>query len=539
MICTISLPGQSGQIDVLKAQLKQAQGTERVDILNQLSLLERRQNVKQASSYAQQAYDLSEQLGYHKGIYKSAYYLGQVEMSAGGSNRKAINFTTAGIDAAQRAGNKLAERDGWRQLSSIYRQQGKRSKQAKAELELDKLNNQIRQEQQSEEIEQLRLEQQIKEDALDRSETKREQLSKDYLSGEKERLKQLAEMSQEMIAIQLMRSELENDSLTKSLELKDREQEVQQYDERLHRQRLWLALLILGFLAAAVVFLLLLRNNRLKRIRVEEKSSLQQQLMIKDKLASLGQLTAGIAHEIKNPLNFVNNFAEGSTDLAEELSDTISKHKKALSTEQYALITELVSEFKQNAFDILYHGKRADRIVSTMMQHTRNDKGEKQMTNLNAMLEDNLELSYHAFRAKDSRFFLTIHKEFDTGLPDIRVAVQGMSRALLNIFNNACDAVLQKWLKEGDGYQPEIRITTKKTDSGIHIQIVDNGIGISREDLPNLFTPFFTTKPTGEGNAGLGLSISYDIIVQEHQGQLEIDSMQGQYTTVSIYLPVQ
>ena len=269
----------------------------------------------------------------------------------------------------------------------------------------------------------------------------------------------------------------------------------------------------------------------------EEKERLQRQIMVQEKMASLGQLTAGIAHEIKNPLNFVNNFAEGSTDLTTELVEALDENKQALGKEQYDLIEEIVGELKQNALDIVHHGKRADQIVKSMMEHARGDKGLPQIIDINQLLEDNINLAYHGYKALNPSFNLDIQKKLDASIPQTEVIPQDLNRVFLNIFNNACYAVNQK-LKEEKGFVPELNISTKKEKDQIEIRIRDNGNGIPVKIKDQIFNPFFTTKPTGEGNTGLGLSISYDIIVQGHGGNIELDSQVGAYTEFIIHLPV-
>ena len=301
----------------------------------------------------------------------------------------------------------------------------------------------------------------------------------------------------------------------------------------LNRQLLLLAFLILSLL----IIFLIQRNYRLQKQLAKEKAQFQQQLMTQEKMAALGQITAGIAHEIKNPLNFVNNFAEGSVSLAEELIETIEENGKEVSKDQLEDMIDLVGEFKQNAHDILFHGKRADRIVNSMMAHTRNEKGNEQMTDLNQLLQDSVHLAYHGYRANEPDFVLNIEQELDPKLPHAKVVSQDVSRVLLNIVNNACYAINQKRKADNNGYQPTLFTKTVQEANWLKVHIRDNGPGISDEVKEKIFTPFFTTKPTGSGNTGLGLSISYEIIVDEHQGKLEVNSEQGEFTEFIISLP--
>lgn len=270
----------------------------------------------------------------------------------------------------------------------------------------------------------------------------------------------------------------------------------------------------------------------------EEVFKTQDQLIVQEKMASLGQLTAGIAHEIKNPLNFVNNFAEGSIELTEELSATLNKSKDDLKTEDLEELEDITNELKQNAVDILENGKRADSIVRSMMDHARDSKGEYRSTDINALLEENINLAYHGYRANNSSFNMSITKNFDDSLAPVEIVQSDIGRVLLNIISNACYAVNEKQKKEDESYIPELNITTKSVNGDVELRIRDNGPGISQEIREKIFTPFFTTKPTGDGNTGLGLSISYDIIVHQHHGKLEVESKTGEFTEFTIRLPM-
>ena len=264
----------------------------------------------------------------------------------------------------------------------------------------------------------------------------------------------------------------------------------------------------------------------------------QNQLIVQEKLASLGQLTAGIAHEIKNPLNFVTNFAEGSAELLEELGRSVENQRDRLEAGRYEEIMELIAELQQNSVDIRENGRRADRIVHGMMNHARGGSSELQSIDLNDLVEENLNLAYHSFRALDSTFQVRLHRNLAADLPAVRVFPQNLGRALLNIIDNAFYAVHNKAKTAGPDYQPELSITTLASGPFVELHLRDNGPGIPADLHEEVFSPFFTTKPTGEGNAGLGLSIAYDIVVQEHRGQLNVASEPGAYTEFVICLPV-
>jgi len=263
--------------------------------------------------------------------------------------------------------------------------------------------------------------------------------------------------------------------------------------------------------------------------------SVQDQLLVQEKLASLGALTAGIAHEIKNPLNFVNNFAELSVELMEELQEEVDK-LKAGGQADIDNMSDLLEDLTGNAKKINEHGKRADGIVKSMLLHSRGGAGERQMTDLNAMLDENVNLSYHGMRATDSSFNVTIQREFAADLGQVDAIPQDLSRVFLNILNNACYATHDKMKKKVAGYSPNLRVRTVNLGDTVEVRIRDNGMGIPPEVQAKIFNPFFTTKPTGQGT-GLGLSISHDIVVQAHGGQLEVDTMAGEFTEFIVRLP--
>jgi two-component system NtrC family sensor kinase len=256
----------------------------------------------------------------------------------------------------------------------------------------------------------------------------------------------------------------------------------------------------------------------------------QQQLIQSEKLASLGELTAGIAHEIQNPLNFVNNFSEVSMELIDEMGEELAKG----DTEEAMAIA---NDIKQNLEKIRHHGKRADGIVKGMLQHSRASSDVQEPTNVNNLADEYLRLAYHGLRAKDKSFNAELVTHFDDTLPLIKIVPQDVGRVLLNMFNNAFYAVQQKQKKGIAGYKPTVEVSTIKTGQFLEIKVKDNGIGIPEEIKDKILQPFFTTKPTGEGT-GLGLSLSYDIIVKAHGGQIDIDSVEGEFTAFIIKLPL-
>lgn len=268
----------------------------------------------------------------------------------------------------------------------------------------------------------------------------------------------------------------------------------------------------------------------------KELKEAQSQLIQAEKMASLGQLTAGIAHEIKNPLNFINNFSELTVDLSKELREEIEALTDKLDEKTIKYFDEIISDIEHNAEKINSHGKRADSIVKGMLLHSRGKSGEKQKTNINDMLAEYMNLAYHGYRAQDSTFNLKMESEYDKSIQPVEVVPQNLSRVFLNIFNNGCYSVHEKKKEKKDGYDPVLRVETKNLDDKIEIIIRDNGKGIPQDILDKIFNPFFTTKPTGKGT-GLGLSLSYDIIVQEHKGELKVNSEPGEFAEFVIIIP--
>ena len=263
----------------------------------------------------------------------------------------------------------------------------------------------------------------------------------------------------------------------------------------------------------------------------------QANLIQAEKMASLGQLTAGIAHEIKNPLNFVNNFAALSVDLLSELKETAAPGFAALTEKQRAEVEDVSAMLTSNLEKITEHGKRADGIVKAMLEHSRGSSGERRMVDLNALIDEALNLAYHGARAQDQSFNITLERDFGEGISPIEVNPQDMTRVFLNIFSNGFYATTKRARDGGDaGFVPTLKVTTRDTGDAVEIRVRDNGIGIPADIRDKLFQPFFTTKPTGEGT-GLGLSITYDIVTQQHGGTIAADSNVGEYSEFTIRLP--
>ena len=261
---------------------------------------------------------------------------------------------------------------------------------------------------------------------------------------------------------------------------------------------------------------------------LEELKSTQAQLIQSEKMASLGELTAGIAHEIQNPLNFVNNFSEVNTELIAEMKAEIDKGN-------IDEVKAIANDIADNEQKINHHGKRADAIVKGMLQHSRASTSVKEPTSINALADEYLRLAYHGLRAKDKSFNATMKTNYDESIPNINIIPQDIGRVFLNLYTNAFYAVTEKKKQMGDGYEPTVSVITKKTRQKVLISVKDNGNGIAQKSLDKIFQPFFTTKPTGQGT-GLGLSLSYDI-VKAHGGEIKVDTKEGEGSEFIIQLP--
>ncbi|MEM9091902.1 MAG: ATP-binding protein [Cyanobacteria bacterium P01_F01_bin.53] len=270
----------------------------------------------------------------------------------------------------------------------------------------------------------------------------------------------------------------------------------------------------------------------------DELVSTQAQMVAQAKLASLGSLTAGISHEIKNPLNFVNNFSALSVEIVDELTMALDAVSDQLESDAREEITDLIGMLRVNVSKIEHHGKRADKIVSNMLLHSRNGKTEWSQVNVNELLDEALKLAYNGMRAKQSAFNLNFETDYDEHLNPITGCAQALNRVFLNIAHNACYAIYQRQLKSGPDFRPQLTVRTREQENQVEIIIRDNGTGMPPAVKDKIFDQFFTTKPTGEGT-GLGLSLSYDIIAQQHRGTMEVNTEEGCYTEFAITLPKQ
>jgi two-component system, NtrC family, sensor kinase len=327
-----------------------------------------------------------------------------------------------------------------------------------------------------------------------------------------------------------------------TVEEDERKAEIERAEQS-YRQKVVLYSLIGGVLLLSFFATYMIRANRIRqrinREIISQKNQLEQalgelkstqaQLIQSEKMASLGELTAGIAHEIQNPLNFVNNFSEVSKELIDEMNTELDKG-------DIAEAKAIAADVKQNLEKINHHGKRADAIVKGMLQHSRSSSGRKEPTDINALCDEYLRLAYHGLRAKDSSFNAKFEGRFDSSIGSISVMPQEMGRVLLNLINNAFYAVNERKKNAGEGYEPLVTVSTRKLGDKIEISVADNGTGIPDKVKEKIFQPFFTTKPTGQGT-GLGLSLSYDI-VKAHGGELRMETKEGEGSAFVIQLPV-
>jgi signal transduction histidine kinase len=277
--------------------------------------------------------------------------------------------------------------------------------------------------------------------------------------------------------------------------------------------------------------------NRQTEVALTELKAAQASLIQSEKLASLGQLTAGIAHEIKNPLNFVNNFASLSNDLLAELKEVAEPAIATLDADKREELETTLAMLSGNLNKIGEHGKRADNIVRSMLEHSRGATGERRTVDLNALAEEALNLAFHGARAQNKNFNITLERDYDRALAPIEVVPQDITRVFLNLIGNGFHAAHKRALTAAEaGFRPTLRLATKETGDAVEVRVRDNGTGIAPEIRDKLFQPFFTTKPTGEGT-GLGLSISYDIVTQQHGGAIDVESEPGSFTEFIVRLP--
>ncbi|MGC4037004.1 MAG: ATP-binding protein [Chitinophagaceae bacterium] len=337
-----------------------------------------------------------------------------------------------------------------------------------------------------------------------------------------DRLNDSIQSSTNQFKIASYENEQKENEQNKKLTLLQQKQAVQEAIIGQRNKIIWISLIGLVLVLGLLIFIY--RQLQINKRNLNNLRSTQVQLIQSEKMASLGELTAGIAHEIQNPLNFVNNFSEINKELLEELK---SKNEKLKIHD--AEIDELVNDISENSEKINHHGKRADSIVKGMLQHSRKSTGEKIPTDINALADEYLRLSYHGIRARDNSFNAKLETDFDDNVGNVNIIPQDISRVLLNIITNAFYAVNEKKIirqAKGEKYEPTVSVSTKKQLNNVTITIADNGNGIQKEIIDKIFQPFFTTKPTGQGT-GLGLSLSYDI-VKAHGGEIKVETKEGE-----------
>ena len=353
---------------------------------------------------------------------------------------------------------------------------------------------------------------------------------------ESEKLDELNRIADEEVKAILDKSQKEIDALEKEKELTKQKSKT---------QRLLIFSIAGAFMSALILALILYRNNKSKQkansllqeqkeeieTTLEKLEATQTQLIQAEKMASLGELTAGIAHEIQNPLNFVNNFSEVNKEMLEELK---AERLKPHVDRDDQLEDEIIGDVIANEEKISHHGKRADAIVKGMLQHSQSSSGKKEPTNINALVDEYLRLAYHGLRAKDKSFNASFETDLDASIGKVNIVPQDMGRVIMNLVSNAFYAVNERKQQSKEGYEPTVTVSSKKVGDSIQVIVADNGNGIPQKVLDKIFQPFFTTKPTGQGT-GLGLSLSYDI-VKAHGGEIKVESVEGEGTTFKIEL---
>jgi signal transduction histidine kinase len=526
--------GQASQDSLEKALDRQ-----RVDVFLELADKLKDTDPAEAAARARQAYDLSKESDYAQGIVSGSYFLGRQEREAR-NYRRAARLVEEGVEAARSINDPGAELQGLALLIEIYRLAGRDKKRAETELAYEKLHDQIELSRKALQLTELKQDFARKEATLQQTQAEKENIQEALNQTVEERLQketELARLAQEKAELEVKTLEMEREAAQSALQISEKEKELQAYNARLQKQRLLQTFLLAGLAVAALVIVLIVSYHRLKRSAEKEQRRARQQLEMQEKMATLGQLSAGIAHEIKNPLNFVNNFALGTTSIVEEMEEYLAEAGKPLENEQVDYLQELIAELKQNAVDIRDNGRRIDRIVTSMMDHARDAGGERRTIDVNSLVRENVNLAYLGFRALHPAFTAKIEADYDPAQPKVEGVSQDLGRVLINIVNNACYAMHNKRTKQGKN-DATLRVSTRTSNKEAVISIWDNGPGISAKDREHIFAPFFTTKPTGEGNAGLGLSISYDIVVQQHGGDIKVESEPGKYAEFVISLPM-
>lgn len=502
-----------------------AENTQKVDLLVQIGDRLLLTDAKKAQNYGEQALKLAKKLQYEAGQAKAQFVTGKAHLQQN-RIRKGIDYLKDALPWIEKNGDSFLLYDLYFQLAKAYQLS---NKPTEVELYRQKYNNlkqrqeNMKQQQENlsnqERMKLLELESLANKDSafMARLNAVEAQMMRDSA------LQEISERDAALLQQQIELTKLEKDAAEFKQQKAESELRLQQEQQKLaaQRQRLYWVLAAFGF-----VLVLGLSAWFFYQSRQAQKLAKMERL----EAERLRILTAGIAHEIKNPLNFVNNFAEGSIEIVAELEEALAENKSAL-------IAELVGELKQNSVDIRKNGQRVHQIVQSMSDYASGGKSERQATDLNQLLDENINLAYHGYRAQHPNFIANIERKYDALTTPVEVIPQEIGRVFLNLVNNACYALQQKQKEMGTAFTPTLTVTTTAQNGEAIVRIRDNGTGIPKEVLDKIFTPFFTTKPTGMGNAGLGLSMSYEIVTQHHQGNLAVDTKPGEFTEFIIRLP--
>ena len=502
----------------------------------------------EARTALEKALQLSIQTRYKEIISKSYRLLSQVD-TAQGNYQSALtyyNFYVTYRDSLSNAEAAKQMSEQRLQYEFSKKEDSMRLQQALIAEQLEKQTLFSRQQQQELKLKETALALTQKEKDLQMLKFLQTQTELQLTNEQNERKLALAQQDKVLQEAQLEKQTLHSKQKEQELLLKDRKLAIQKA-----QRNIWLA----GAIALLVLSFIMFRNYRQKQnanhllqqqnVELEDQrdkikkalAELQQtqiQLIQKEKMASLGELTAGIAHEIQNPLNFVNNFSEVNVDIGKELKAEVAK--LSLTPEQQQSLQTLADELMQNHQKITHHGKKAEAIVKNMLQHSRKSSGAKEPTDINGLVDECIELSYHGFRNKHMAFETKIETRFDGDLDRVNVIPQDISRVLVNLLNNAFYAVNERKKQLNGSFQPMVTVTTKNHGRYVSIIVKDNGTGMSENVTAKAFQPFFTTKPSGEGT-GLGLSLSYDLVTRGHGGEMKIESKEGQGSKFIVQLP--
>lgn len=526
-----------GISDSLSQVIERATGAERVAALNLAVRQIQLSDPKQAEALAKEAYELAESIGNQQAQHTSAVQLGILWRDQDRLNR-AERYAKTSLELANAMKSDSARLESYALLRTIYLKGNRTGKLPMVELQYQKLLNQLKREQTTNQIYSLQENLAASEEQNLAINSRLEEIRQ---LTEADQLRQAAiqaELGRQSAELATTLAETQRESAERALKLAEQEQELERTNAQVKRQRIILIALGAGLLLALALAVIIQQNFRLRRSRATERAKAQRQLMMQEKMASLGELAAGIAHEIKNPLNFVKNFSEGSVEIVSELEDIIEQLPKEHDEKQLLLLSELTTELRQNSNDIQQNSARIDRIVKSMLEQASGNEGEIQTVDLNELVKESVHLAHSGYRGAHPNFTLQVQADYDPSIPRVELIPQDIGRALLNIVGNACYAMHQRQRAADESYQPLLKVTTTKQDELVEIRIHDNGPGVPKSDQAHIFTPFFTTKPAGESSAGLGLSISQDIIVQGHHGQLTLESREGHFSCFIIRLPL-